>query len=71
MADDGPVPSDEDGTDIEDDVIDALRRCNPVEVAALPSDRSSEAARALELILTSDDRSDESSPSPTRDEPCT
>lgn len=64
MADDRPVPSERGDTDIEDDVIEELRRCNPVDAAALPSSRSSEAARTLERILASDDGSepDESSP---------
>ncbi len=57
MADDRPARSDEGGADIDDDVIDELRRCNPVDAAALPSSRSTEAARTLEQILTSDDES--------------
>ena len=58
MAKDRPVPSDEGDAGIEDDVIDELRRCNPVDTAALPSSRSTEAARTLEQILTSDDESE-------------
>ena len=80
MAKDRPVPSDEGDAGIEDDVIDELRRCNPVDTAALPSSRSTEAARTLEQILTSDDESesdesesdqsesDQSSSSPAHDQ---
>ena len=58
MADDRPIPSDRGDADIEDDVIEELRRCNPVDAAALPSSRSSEAASTLERILTSDEESE-------------
>lgn len=58
MAEDRPVPSDEDAAGTEDDVIDELRRCNPVDPADLPSSRSNEAARTLERILTPDDESE-------------
>lgn len=70
MAEHGPIPSDEGDAGIEDDVVDGLRRSNPVDAATLPSSRSAEAARTLEQILTPDDGSecDESSPSPARDQ---
>ncbi|MCY4425205.1 MAG: hypothetical protein OXC06_19255 [Acidimicrobiaceae bacterium] len=58
MADDRPVPSDESADDIEDGVIDELRRCNPVDADALPSSRSAEAARTLEQILEADRESE-------------
>ncbi|MCY3644538.1 MAG: hypothetical protein F4Z00_01505 [Acidimicrobiaceae bacterium] len=69
MADDRPVPSERGDTDIEDDVIEELRRCNPVDAAALPSSRSSEAARTLDRILTSDDESEADDSSPDESEP--
>jgi len=57
MAEDRRVPSDGDAASIEDDVLDELRRFNPVDAADLPSSHSSEAARTLRRILTSDDES--------------
>ena len=43
------------GDDIDEDVVEELRRCNPVDVEALPSSRSTEAMRTLEQILDSGD----------------
>ena len=68
MVDDESVPSDEDDAGVDDDVVEELRRCNPVDETALPSSRSPEAMRTLEQILDPDDEpqteSDESSCSP-------
>ena len=50
MADDRPVPSDE----VVDEVVEELRRCDPVDAAKLPSSHSTEAMRTLEQILDSD-----------------
>ena len=58
MSEDRPVPSDEVDDDIEDGVIDELRRCNPVDADALPSSRSAEAARTLDQILEADHESE-------------
>jgi hypothetical protein len=70
MADDRPVPGEGEG-DLDDRVLDELRRSNPVDMSALPSSRSTKAATTLEQVLRSDDESfsdesfpDESSPSP-------
>ena len=70
------------GDDIDEDVVEELRRCNPVDVEALPSSRSTEAMRTLEQILDSGDEPesepeltepesepDESSPSPAAGDP--
>ena len=75
MAEDGSVPGDgidsdiDDGIIEDDDIIEALGRCDPVDAEALPSSRSAKAMRTLEQILESDQEpeaeSDESSPSPT------
>ena len=79
MTEDTSVP----GDDIDEDVVEELRRCNPVDVEALPSSRSTEAMRTLEQILDSGDEPeltepelteaesepDESSPSPAAGDP--
>ena len=73
MAEDRSVPGD--GID---DVVEKLRRCNPVDIETLPSSRSTEATTALERILDSgdepeitepDSEPDESSPSPAAGDP--
>ena len=77
MTEDKSVPGD--GLD---DVVEELRRCNPVDIEALPSSRSTEAMAALEQILDSGDEPDitepesepesepdESSPSPAAGNP--
>ena len=68
MVDDESVPSDEDDAGVDDDVVEELRRSNPVDETALPSSRSTEALRTLDQILDPDDEpeagSDESSCSP-------
>ena len=73
MTEDKSVPGD--GID---DVVEELRRCNPVDIEALPSSRSTKATAALEQILDSGDEPDitepesephESSPSPAADNP--
>ena len=73
MTEDKSVPGD--GID---DVVEELRRCNPVDVEALPSSRSTKAMAALEQILDSGDEPDitepesepdKSSPSPAAGNP--
>ena len=77
MTEDKSVPGD--GLD---DVVEELRRCNPVDIEALPSSRSTKAMTALERILDSGDEPDitepesepesepdESSPSPAAGNP--
>ena len=63
MAEDRSVPGD--GID---DIVEELRRCNPVDIEALPCSRSTEAMTALERILDSGDEPDitepESKPEP-------
>ena len=41
--------------DVDDDVIERLRRLDPVDVESLPSSRRVEAMRTLEEILGPDD----------------
>ena len=57
MTEDKSVP----GDDI-DDVVEELRRCNPVDIEALPSSRSTKAIAALEQILDSGDEPDITEP---------
>ena len=63
MAEDRSVPGDS-----IDDIVEELRRCNPVDIEALPCSRSTEAMTALERILDSGDEPDitepESKPEP-------
>ena len=72
MINDESVPSDEDDAGVDDDVVERLRRCNPVDETALPSSHSAEARRTLEQILDQDQEpeaeSDESSCSPAGDD---
>ena len=58
--DTGDAPTADDGQDEggEDDLIEELRRRNPVDVEALPSSQSAEATRVLEQILDSSDPSE-------------
>ena len=69
MAGDRSVPGD--GID---DIVEELRRCNPVDIEALPCSRSTGAMTALERILDSGDEPDltepdESSPSSAAGDP--
>ncbi len=57
MTEDRSVPGDD-----LDDVVEDLRRCNPVDIEALPSSRSTEAMAALERILDSGDEPDITEP---------
>ena len=62
------------GDDVDEDVVEELRRCNPVDIEALPSSRGTEAMRTLEQILDSGaepelTEPDESSPSPAAGDP--
>jgi len=41
--------------DLDDDVIERLRRLDPVDVESLPSSRRAEAMRTLEAILGPED----------------
>ena len=43
------------GDDVDDDVIERLRRLDPVDAESLPSSRRAEAMRTLEEILGPDD----------------
>ena len=56
---DGSNPGDDPGRDLDgstdDDVIERLRRLDPVDVESLPSSRRAEALRTLEEILGPDD----------------
>ena len=59
---DGSSPGDDPGRDLDgsldessDDVIERLRRLDPVDVESLPSPRRAEAMRTLEKILGPDD----------------
>ena len=73
---DGSIPGDDLDGDLDDDLIERLRRADPVDVDALPSSRSAEAMKTLDEILGPDDETrsgpeseaeagtDESSPSP-------
>ena len=63
MTEDRSVPGD--GLD---DVVEDLRRCNPVDIEALPSSRSTEAMAALERILDSGDEPDITDPESEPDE---
>ena len=63
MTEDKSVPGD--GID---DVVEELRRCNPVDVEALPSSRSTKAIAALEQILDSGDEPDITEPESEPDE---
>ena len=69
ITDDTSAP----GDDVDEDVVEELRRCNPVDIEALPSSRGTEAMRTLEQILDSgaepDSEPDESSPSPAAGDP--
>ena len=56
------------GDDIDDVVVEELRRCNPVDIEALPSSRSTEAMTALERILDSGDEPDITKPDITEPE---
>ena len=51
MTDDGSVPGDDHDGDLVDDLVEELRRLDPVDVETLPSSRSPEAMRTLEGIL--------------------
>ena len=51
-----------------DDVVEDLRRCNPIDIEALPSSRSTEAMAALEQILDSGDEPDTTEPESEPDE---
>ena len=54
---DGSNPGDDldsDLDDVDDDVIERLRRLDPVDVESLPSSRRAEAMRTLEEILGPD-----------------
>ena len=76
MTGDGSVLGDDHDGDLVDDLVDELRRLNPVDVETLPSSRSPEAMRTLEGILDGsggaepkleaedEPEADESSPSP-------
>ena len=59
MTEDRSVPGDD-----LDDIVEDLRRCNPVDIEALPSSRSTEAMAALERILDSTSPTSPISPSP-------
>ena len=63
MTEDRSVPGDD-----LDDVVEDLRRCNPVDIEALPSSRSTEAMAALERILDSSDEPDITDPESEPDE---
>lgn len=60
---DGVSPGDDPGRDLDgsldnhpdDDVIERLRRLDPVDVESLPSSRRADAMRTLERILGPDD----------------
>ncbi|MXW98404.1 MAG: hypothetical protein F4Y12_05075 [Acidimicrobiaceae bacterium] len=56
---DGSNPGDDldgdPGSDRDDDVIERLRRLDPVDVESLPSSRRAEAMRTLEAILGPED----------------
>ena len=64
MTEDRSVPGD--GLD---DIVEDLRRCNPVDIEALPSSRSTEAMAALERILDSGDEPIPPSPNPSPTNP--
>ena len=54
---DGSNPGDDPGgdlDDVDDDVIERLRRLDPVDIESLPSSRRVEAMRTLEEILGPD-----------------
>ncbi len=51
MTGDGSVLGDDHDGDLVDDLVEELRRLNPVDVETLPSSRSPEATRTLEGIL--------------------
>ncbi|MYJ35311.1 MAG: hypothetical protein F4071_05160 [Acidimicrobiaceae bacterium] len=51
---DGSNPGDDLGSDLDDDVIERLRRLDPVDAESLPSSRRVEAMRTLEEILGPD-----------------
>ena len=55
---DGSNPGDDPGGDLDDDrdedVVERLRRLDPVDVESLPSSRRAEAIRTLEEILGPD-----------------
>jgi len=56
---DGSNPGDDldgdPGSDLDEDVIERLRRLDPVDIESLPSSRRVEAMRTLEEILNPDD----------------
>ena len=68
MTGNGTAPEDGPDGDLDDDVIEELRRINPVDVEDLPSSRGPEASRTLERILGSDDAEPEPDPSDTEDD---
>ena len=51
MTGDGSVLGDDHDGDLVDDLVEELRRLDPVDVETLPSSRSPEAMRTLEGIL--------------------
>ena len=51
MTGDGSVLGDDHDGDLVDDLVEELRRLDPVDVETLPSSRSPEAMRTLERIL--------------------
>ena len=51
----GGDPGSDTGSDRDEDVIERLRRLDPVDVESLPSSRRAEAMRTLEEILSPDD----------------
>ena len=60
---DGSNPGDDldsDLDDVDDDVIERLRRLDPVDIESLPSSRRAEAMRTHEEILGPDDNTDPS-----------
>ena len=60
---DGSNPGDDldsDLDDVDDDVIERLRRLDPVDIESLPSSRRAEAMRTLEEILGPDDNTEPS-----------
>ena len=73
MTEDRSVPGDEGDADLDDDIVEKLRRSNPVDTEELPSSSSTGATRTLEQILESDHEPepepDESSPSPAAGNP--
>ena len=54
MAEDGSVPGSGIDDGVDDDILDHLHRCDPVDPDVLPSSRSAKAMRMLEQILESE-----------------